>query len=82
METIIIEITLGALDEAASFILPAHVPVRMLLGEIIRQVGLVYWNAEYDAQAMLLDKESCQPLHPQLTLAQNGVREGSKLILI
>lgn len=82
METIIIEITLGALNESASFILPAHVPVKMLLDEIIRQVGLVYWNAEYDAEAMLLNKENCQLLHPQLTLAQNGIREGSKLMLI
>lgn len=82
METIIVEMILGALDKTVQFILPAHVPVETLMDDIIRQVRLVYWNAEYDRSAVLYSADYQQVLQPQKTLAQCGIHEGSTLILI
>ena len=82
METIIVGIILGPLEETVESILPAHVPIASLMDEIIRQIRLVYWNVEYDSSAVLYSVERQQLLQPQWTLAQCGIQESSTLILI
>lgn len=82
METIIVNITLGALGKTVEFILPAHVPIQNLMDSILRQVGLTFWNVAYDDSAMLYSLEDRKPLQPQWTLAQCGVHERAALMLI
>lgn len=82
METIIVNITLGALGKTVEFILPAHVPIQSLMDGILRRVSLTFWNAAYDETALLYSMEDRKPLQPQWTLAQCGVYERAALMLI
>ncbi len=82
MESMILEIQMPGSNEVRDFTLPSQIPVRNLLRE---------WPAVLEACTgnVLLDSENpvlCLPgnklLDPKLTLAENGIREGQRLILV
>lgn len=82
METMIVEVCLGVLDEIVQFILPAHVPIGTLKENMIRQIKLVYWNVDYDENTKLYSQDSQQILAEECTLSQCGIHEGSVITLI
>ncbi len=83
METMIVEISIAANQEHPEFVLPAHVPIEELLPAILHQVEQTYQDLQYDpAQTLLCDLRSRRILPASLTLAQAGVRQGHRLLLI
>lgn len=83
METIIVEINIAASDENVEFILPAHVKIESLLPEIIRLVEQTHQELQYDPiHTMLCDTRSQKMLSSGITLAQAGIRQGYKLLLV
>jgi len=82
LETIIVEITIGALNEVVQFMLPAHVAVRQLMADITRQICRLFPNVDYDSGAMLYSLDAMTPIQPEWTLAANNVQDGSSLMLM
>lgn len=83
METIIVQINIAASDENTEFILPAHVKIDSLLPAIIRLVEQTHQELQYDAEhTVLCDPRSQKILSPDITLAQAGIRQGHKLMLV
>ena len=83
METIIVEINIAASDENVEFVLPAHVKVEALLPAIIRLVEQTHQALQFDPEkTMLCDPRSQKILLPSITLAQAGVRQGHRLMLV
>lgn len=83
METIIIEIVLGCTGEIEEFMLPAHVPLVSLLQDIAMLIEQVDPNAAFDKDHLLLyDLDHSALLQSEWTLAQNGVRDGSRLMIL
>lgn len=83
METIIVEICIGITGSVSDFVLPAHVPVEALIGEIIKLVEQAFPWLTFDGQMPLLcDSEKGRVIPGHLTLAQAGVRDSSRLLLV
>ena len=82
MDTIIVEIFLPAINMSRDFILPAHVPVGSILPYLIDVVRDCA-NALVDEQhPCICDMKRRRPILPERTLAESGVRDGSRLMLI
>ena len=83
MENIIVEITLAATGEVVDFMLPAHVPVGEMIGDLTRLVEQVYQQITYSGEQPVLCNQSEGRMIPlDITLAQAGVQDGHKLILV
>lgn len=83
METIIVEICIGITGSVSDFVLPAHVPVESLVGEIIKLVEQAFPWITYDKeQPLLCDSEKGCVIPGHLTLAQAGIRDSSRLLLV
>lgn len=83
METIIVEICIGITGNVADFVLPAHVPVESLTGEIINLVEQAFpWLVFDKTQPLLCDGEKGCVIPGHLTLAQAGIRDSSRLLLV
>lgn len=83
METIIIEIVLGSTGDVEEFMLPAHVPLASLLQDIALLIEQMNPQVAFDRKALILyDTERQALLQPAWTLAQNGVRDGSRLMIL
>ncbi|MBE5796767.1 MAG: hypothetical protein E7327_05235 [Clostridiales bacterium] len=83
METIIIEITLGNTGDVAEFMLPAHVPIRSLTQDIAQLVEQVNLSVAFDRESIVLfDLDRSILLQQDWTLAQNGVRDSSRLMIL
>lgn len=82
METIIVEIIIGASGDIVDFALPAHVPLSGMLSDIIRLIEQTHPALLIDkASPMLCDVTNGRMLHPHLTLAQSGVSPGHRLLI-
>ena len=83
METIIVEICIGLNGVVSDFMLPAHVPVGKLIHEIVQLVEQVFPEITFGAQTPLLFSTASSAAIPaELTLAQAGVRDSNRLILV
>lgn len=83
METIIVEISIAASGDKTEFMLPAHVKIEALLPTIVRMVEQTHQEIQYDlGNTMLCDFKTKKILPPSITLAQAGIRQGNKLMLI
>lgn len=83
MDTIIVEIRIAVTGRVVDFVLPAHVPVRALLNDMIALVEQAFVHIVVDDELPLLydqDKAALIPL--DLTLAQAGIRDSSRLLLL
>ena len=82
-ETIITEVCIGITGAVCDFVLPAHVPIGTLITDLVVLAEQAFPGLRMDTQnPMLLDAERTVPLCAQLTLAQAGIRDGSRLIFI
>lgn len=81
MENIIVEIALAANGETVDFMLPAHVPVQNLMKELTQVVEQVYQQIATN-QPLLINQSLQQIIPPNQTLAQAGVRDGQRLMLV
>lgn len=82
-ETVITEIRIGITGRVCDFVLPAHVAVSKLVTDLVALTEQAFPEVQVDRQApMLLDVERQRPLPGELTLAQSGVRDGSRLMLV
>ncbi len=83
METIIVEIAISSTAIVSDFMLPAHVPVRSLVEELIKLVEQVYQEITFEGETALLCSLTDQCVLPgNLTLAQCGVRDSHRLLLV
>ena len=83
METIIVEICIGANGEIADFILPAHVKVSSLVGELVRLVEQAYQEITFGEEPpVLYCLTSGTEISASTTLASAGVRDGYRLLLV
>jgi len=83
METIIVEICIGITGNVSDFVLPAQVPVETLTGEIIKLAEQAFpWITFDTALPMLCDSEKGRVIPGNLTLAQAGIRDSSRLLLL
>ncbi len=83
METIIVEICIGITGCVSDFVLPAHVPVESLISEIIKLVEQAFPWLTFDKQMPLLcDSEKGRVIPGHLTLAQAGICDSSRLLLV
>lgn len=83
METIIVEILIGTTGNISDFVLPAHVPVDALIPEIRKLVEQVFPYVAFDEEApMLCDRDKGTIIPAGMTLAQAGIRDSSRLLLV
>ncbi|MBR4039076.1 MAG: EsaB/YukD family protein [Clostridia bacterium] len=83
METIIVEICIGLNGVVSDFMLPAHVPVGKLIHEIVPLVEQVFQEITFGGQLpMLFSMTSGSVIPSELTLAQAGVRDSHRLVLV
>ncbi len=83
MENIIVEICLAATGEIIDFMLPAHVPASALVEEITRMVMQLHQELCYqEKQTILYDLSRGAEVCADGTLAQQQVRDGTRLLLV
>lgn len=83
METIIIELIVPASNERFDFVLPAASKVDVIIQEMIRLLEAKGQNIAFaHATTQLCDIETAQVLDPGIALAQQGIRDGSQLMLV
>ena len=82
MESMILEIQIPGANEKLDFTLPSQIPVRNLLREWPNVLAQSTDNALLDPDHPVLCVQGGRKLDPKLTLAENGVKEGEKLILV
>ncbi len=83
METIIVEIYIPAISSSFDFRLPASGRVCDVVDEIIRILETTQQNLTFDKTLPLLcDVESGRTLNPAAYIAETGIHDSSKLILV
>lgn len=83
METIIVEICIGITGNVSDFVLPAHVPVQTLICELIKLIEQVFPYITFDHETPILyEMEKGWPIPLHQSLAQAGVRDSSRLLLV
>lgn len=83
METIIVEIYIPAISSSFDFRLPASGRVCDVVDEIIRILETTQQNLLFDkSHPMLCDAERGCPLNPAVCIAETGLRDSAKLILV
>ena len=83
MDTIIVGITIAATDSRADYMLPVHVPVKVMTAELAQLVEQVYPEVSFEGQTPMLCSMKNKAVIPgNLTLAQAGVRDGHHLLLV
>lgn len=83
METIIVEIYIPAISSSFDFRLPASGRVCDVVDEIIRILETTQQNLVFDKELpMLCDTASGQALDPAAYIAETGLHDSSKLILV
>ena len=83
METIIAEIHIPAISASFDFRLPASGRVCDVVDEIIRILETTQQNLVFDKEhPMLCDTEKGCVLDPAAHIAETGIRDSSKLMLV
>ena len=83
METIIVEIYIPAITQSFDFRLPASGRVCDVIDEIIRILEITQQNLMFDKKApMLCDVEQGVVLDPSRHIAETGLHDSSRLVLL
>ena len=83
METIIVEICIASTGTVADFMLPAHVQVSKLIGELARLIEQYYQETTFASETpMLCDMNTRRYVPENQTLAQAGIRDGHRLMIV
>jgi len=83
MQSIIVEISVPATSASFDFRLPSTGRISDIINEIIRILETTEQNLLFDRdQPMLCDMERGTILKPQDSVAEAGLRDGSKLMLV
>lgn len=83
METIIVELTISATGDILDFMLPAHVKLDAMMEEMIRKLENYLPGIMIDRDHPLLYNQETKRLIPaNQTLAQSGLQDGSRLVLV
>lgn len=83
METIIVEISIPAISTTFDFRLPSSGRVYDVVDEIIRILETTQQNLVFDKEhPMLCDTERGCVLDPAAHIAETGIRDSSKLMLV
>lgn len=83
METIIVELCIGATGNTADFMLPVHVTVSKLIAELIKLIEQVYPETSFEQEApVLCDMLSQRMIPGNLTLAQASIRDSHRLMIV
>jgi len=83
MESIIVELYIPAISATFDFRLPASARVCDVTDEIIRILEATQQNLRFDKELpMLCDVSSGRALNPAAYIAETGVRDSSRLMLV
>ena len=83
MESVIVEVYIPATSASYDFRLPSSGIIRDVINEVIRVLETTQQNLEFDrAQPILCDRERELVLDYRDTVAEAGLHDGSKLILV
>lgn len=83
MENIIVELCIAATGNTADFMLPVHVPVNKLISELIKLIEQVYPETSFEQETPVLCDMLNQRMIPgNLTLAQAGIRDSHRLMIV
>ena len=83
MESIIVEIYIPAITFTFDFRLPSTGRVYDVVNEIVRILETTQLNLMFDkTQPMLCDMEHGCNLDPQMYIAETGLHDGSRLLLV
>ncbi|MGN0802970.1 MAG: hypothetical protein ACI4MF_10290 [Candidatus Faecivicinus sp.] len=83
METIIVEIYIPAISRSFDFRLPASGRVYDVVDEIIRILEATQQNLVFDKELpMLCDTETGRALDPAAYIAETGIHDSSRLLLV
>lgn len=83
METIIVELFLPATSATFDFQLPSTGRVCDIVSEIVRILETTQQNLAFDkGQTILCDLEQGTVLDPASYISQNGLHDGSRLLLL
>lgn len=83
METIIVELSVPAISSTFDFRLPSSGRVCDIVDEIIRILEATQQNLRFDKELpMLCDMDRGCPLNPEARIAETGIRDSSRLMLV
>lgn len=83
MENIIVEIMLAATGDTVDFMLPAHIAIGEMMKDLVQLVEQVYQQVSFgDEQPVLFNHSETRPIPLDMTLAQAGIRDGHRLLLV
>lgn len=83
METIIVEIYIPAISSSFDFRLPAAGRVCDVVDEIIRILEATQQNLVFDKELpMLCDTASGRALDPDAYIAETGIHDSARLVLV
>ncbi|MBQ8088424.1 MAG: hypothetical protein IJ074_11970 [Clostridia bacterium] len=83
METIIVELYVPAISSTFDFSIPATGRVCDTVAEIVRILEATQQNLEFDKEMpMLCDLEHGVPLKPNAYIAETGIHDSSRLMLV
>ena len=83
METIVVEICIAATGTMADFMLPAHIPVSKLTAELVPLIEQAYQEVYFGQEMPVLCDMTSRRISPEnLTLAQAGVRDSQRLLIV
>ncbi|MGI6689377.1 MAG: hypothetical protein GX916_02380 [Clostridiales bacterium] len=83
METVIVELTISAAGETVDLMLPAHVPLDAIMGELIRKLEQYMPSVMIDKEyPMLYNPETLKVLPRSGTLAAAGIHDGASLVIV
>ena len=83
METIIVEICIGSIGRVMDFMLPAHVPVGKLIGDLVSLIEQTVPEVAFGNETPLLLSMADQKAIPEnWTLAKAGIRDSHRLMIV
>ncbi len=83
METIIVELCIGATGKEADFMLPAHIPVSSLIKDLAGLIEQAFQNVTFaEEEVNLFDMVSQRMIPPTYTLAQANIGDGHRLMIV
>ena len=83
METVIVEISVPAINEKIDFRLPSTAKIKDVIAEIARILETVKGNLQFDPDTLLLcDLDKGAVLNPSQTVADQHLQDGATLELV
>ena len=82
METVIVEVSVPAINEKFDFKLPSTALIRNVVEEMVRVLEITQQNVQFDSDALLCDRDSGCVLDPGKTIGELRIQDGSRLQLL